>query len=152
MKKYFNHLIKLLSNRDSGNNITNSPSTNSTNKTKELFNIISLPENELNKRKIGKLVKATLPLILSENLITESEIINLQKEDYCKITLDMNYPILKKVDNKLSIIENRTVNDHTRYYAGVFKNNGEEYLISSEWYERNLEDYIKWLKRRVKKF
>ena len=96
------------------------------------------------------LVRATLPIILSENLNPEIEINKLQEYDYSKLSLDMNYPILKKVDQTFSILENRMIKDHTRYYSGVFKNGENEYLISSEWYERNLEDYIKWLKRKVK--
>jgi hypothetical protein len=121
------------------------------NRKKELlFEIIRLSENELKKEKIGELVRATLPIILSENLITEIEIKKLQESDYCKLSLDMNYPILKKVDRTLTILENRMIKDHTRYYAGVFENGENEYLISSEWYERNLENYIKWLKRKVK--
>jgi|GEM_PF-3392812 len=121
------------------------------NRKKELlFEIIRTSENELKKEKIGELVRATLPIILSENLITEIEIKKLQEYDYSKLSLDMNYPVLKKIDQTLSILENRMIKDHTRYYSGVFENGENEYLISSEWYERNLEDYIKWLKRKVK--
>jgi len=120
------------------------------NRKKELlFEIIRTSENELKKEKIGELVRATLPIILSENLITEIEIKKLQEYDYSKLSLDMNYPVLKKIDQTLSILENRMIKDHTRYYSGVFENGENEYLISSEWYERNLEDYIKWLKRKV---
>ena len=120
------------------------------NQKKELlFEIIRTSENELKKEKIGELVRATLPIILSENLLTEIEIKKLQEYDYSKLSLDMNYPVLKKIDQTLSILENRMIKDHTRYYSGVFDNGENEYLISSEWYERNLEDYIKWLKRKV---
>ena len=121
------------------------------NRKKELLSeIIRTSTNELKKEKIGELVRATLPIILSENLITEIEIKKLQEYDYSKLSLDMNYPVLKKIDQTLSILENRMIKDHTRYYSGVFENGENEYLISSEWYERNLEDYIRWLKRKVK--
>ncbi|MDP2088880.1 MAG: hypothetical protein Q8J84_05715 [Flavobacteriaceae bacterium] len=115
-----------------------------------LFKIINLPEIELKNEKIGKLVRETLPIILIEKLIPETEIKKLQEDNYSKFTFDMNYPILKKIDTKLSILENRMTKDHTRYYAEVFKNGDDLYLITSEWYERNLEDYIKWMKRKVK--
>ncbi|MDO9260331.1 MAG: hypothetical protein Q7U08_00110 [Flavobacteriaceae bacterium] len=115
-----------------------------------LFKKINLPEIELKNEKIGKLVRETLPIILLEKLIPETEIKKLQEDNYSKFTFDMNYPILKKIDTKLSILENRMTKDHTRYYAEVFENGDDLYLITSEWYERNLEDYIKWMKRKVK--
>jgi len=119
-------------------------------KIDSLFEIINSPENLLKKMKIGELVRATLPIILSENLISDIEINNLLAEKYCKFTFDMNYPVLRKVNPKITILENRKINDYTRYYAGVFRNCENQYLISSEWYERNALDYIKWLKRKVK--
>ena len=116
---------------------------------KILLEIIGLPEKELKKNKIGILVRSTLPILLTENLLSESEIKKLQEATYSKLTFDMNYPVLKKINPKLSLEENRMVNYYTRYYAGIYENDNGEYLISSEWYERNLEYYIKWLKRKV---
>ncbi|MAM29802.1 MAG: hypothetical protein CMC13_12330 [Flavobacteriaceae bacterium] len=111
--------------------------------------IIKHPTSELLQVKIGKLVRTTLPIILFYSLITELEVKKLQQDEYCKLTLDMNYPILKKVDPNISILENRTVNGHTRYYSKPVKFIDDNYLISSEWYERNLEYYVRWLKRKV---
>ena len=116
---------------------------------KILLEIIGLPEKELKKSKIGILVRSTLPILLTENLLSESEIKKLQEATYSKLTFDMNYPVLKKINPKLSLDENRMVNYYTRYYSGIYDNDNGEYLISSEWYERNLEYYIKWLKRKV---
>ena len=119
-------------------------------KKDSLFEIINSPENLLKRMKIGELVRATLPIILVENLISEIEINNLLEDKYSKFTFDMNYPVLRKVNPKITILENRKINDYTRYYAGIYGNGVTQYLISSEWYERNIVDYIKWLKRKVK--
>lgn len=116
----------------------------------KLFEIISLSENELKKEKIGIMVRATLPIILSEKLISELEIHNLTKAEYCKSILDINYPVLREYNDRKNITENRLVNDHTRYYAYVYKSGNRQYLICSEWYERSVIPYIKWLKRKVK--
>lgn len=116
-----------------------------------LFEIIETSEYDLKKEKIGELVRATLPIILLENLISETEIKKLQEYEYSKLFLELNYPVLKKIDPILSVLENRMINEHTRYYAGVYENSGDQYLICSEWYERSLENYIKWLKRKVVK-
>lgn len=104
----------------------------------------------LNKLKIGILVKATLPQILELELISEIEVKKMTEDDYSKMIFDMNYPVLKLVDENLSINENRTVGDYTRYYADPFDYKNSRYLISSEWYDRNQEDFIRWLKRKVK--
>ncbi|UMB60647.1 hypothetical protein MHL31_00195 [Lutibacter sp. A80] len=116
----------------------------------KLINIIAAPISELKKLKIGIMVRATLPLILKLELITDLEIERLQKSDYSKMTFDLNYPVLKKVDEKISIVENRTIGKYTRYYAKPQKNKNSHYLITSEWYDLNQEDYIRWLKRKVK--
>ena len=104
----------------------------------------------LKKEKIGILVRNTLPEILKEGLITESEIQKLQKEAYSDLTFDVKYPVLKKVNPNISILENRTVNGYTRYYSEPVGNNGISYLITSELYEKSIEGYLKWLIRRVK--
>lgn len=116
----------------------------------EVLEIIDFPISELNKLKIGILVRATLPQILESELISEIEVRKLTQEDYSKMIFDMNYPVLKKVDENKSIKENRTVGDYTRYYAEPYEFKNFRYLISSEWYDRNQEEYIRWLKRKVK--
>ena len=116
----------------------------------KLSEIIKSPLSELSKLKIGLLVRATLPQILKLELISEVEVKNMTKDDYSKMIFDMNYPILKLIDENISINENRTVGDYTRYYAEPFDYDNSRYLISSEWYDRSQEDYIRWLKRKVK--
>lgn len=114
-----------------------------------LIQLLSAPTNELKKLKVGFLVRNTLPEILQMELITDFEVEKLQNQDYSKMVLDMNFSVLRKVNHKLSILENRTVGEYTRYYAFTVKYKNQEYLISSEWYESNLEPYINWLKRKV---
>lgn len=96
------------------------------------------------------LVRATLPHILKFELISEIEVKKMTKDDYSKMIFDMNYPVLKMVDKNISIYENRAVGDYTRYYAEPFNYKNSRYLISSEWYDRNQEGYIRWLRRKVK--
>ncbi len=116
----------------------------------KLSEIINSPISELNKLKIGLLVRATLPQILELELLSEMEVKKMTEDGYSKMSFDMNYPVLKKVDENISIKDNRMVGDHTRYYAEPFNYKGSSYLISSEWYDRNQEDYIRWLKRKVR--
>ena len=116
----------------------------------KIFEIINAPSTELNKLKIGLLVRATLPVILELELISEIEVKKMTEDYYSKMIFEMNYPVLKLINDEFSINENRTIGDYTRYYADPYNYKGSRYLISSEWYDRNQEDYIKWLKRKVK--
>jgi hypothetical protein len=91
-----------------------------------------------------------LPQILELELLSDLEVRKLTTDDYSKINLDMNYPVLKLIDERLTILENRTIGEYTRYYAKPYQFKDSRYLISSEWYDRNQEDYIRWLKSKVK--
>lgn len=117
----------------------------------KLFEIIDATLSELKKLKTGILVRATLPQIIELDLISDSEIKKLQSPEYSKMVFDMNFPILKEVDVRLPILENRMESGYTRYYAHPINSGNSKYLISSEWYDRNQEDYIRWLKRKVNK-
>jgi len=116
----------------------------------KLTEIINTPLFELNKLKIGLLVRATLPIILELELISEIEIKKMTENDYSKMIFDMNYTVLKLINEDHTILENRTVGDYTSYYADPYNYKNSRYLISSEWYDRSQGDYIRWLKRKVK--
>jgi len=106
-------------------------------------------KKELDKLKIGKLVKNTMSIILEKDLISENEIQNLLKKDYSKFTFNVIFPILKKVDKKISLKENGLINGNPRYYAKPIENRETEYLLTNEWKEYNREDFMNWLKRKV---
>ena len=120
-------------------------------KTKHNFFGIKEKQNdsELNKLRIGLLVRTTLPQVLELELISEIEVKKMTEDDYSKMIFNMNYPVLKLIDEKISINENRLVGEYTRYYVEPVAYCDSRYLISSEWYVQNQEDYIRWLKRKV---
>ena len=114
-----------------------------------LKKIIQLPLTALNKLRIGLLVRTTLLQVLELELISEIEVKKMTEDDYSKMIFNMNYPVLKLIDEKISINENRLVGEYTRYYVEPVAYCDSRYLISSEWYVQNQEDYIRWLKRKV---
>jgi hypothetical protein len=74
---------------------------------------MEITENDkknLDSLKIGKLVKNLTTIILEKNLVSENEILNLLKKDYSKFTFNVIFPILKKVDIKISLKENGMIN------------------------------------------
>jgi hypothetical protein len=106
-------------------------------------------KKELDILKIGKLVKNLMSIILEKDLISENEIQNLLKKDYSKFTFNVIFPILKKVDKKVSLKDNGMINGNPRYYAKPIENRRIEYLLTNEWKEYNREDFMNWLKRKV---
>ena len=100
--------------------------------------------------KIGKLVHNLMTIILQKDLITENEIKNLLEKEYSKFNFNVIFPILKKVDNNIPLKENRMINGNQRYYANPIKNNEIEYLLTNEWKEFHRENFVNWLKRKVK--
>ena len=100
--------------------------------------------------KIGKLVKNFITIILEKELISENEIENLLKKDYSKLTFNVIFPILKKIDYKIPLKENRMINGNPRYYAKPIMNNKTQYLLTNEWKEFHREDFVNWMKRKVK--
>ena len=105
-----------------------------------------LNEN-LEKMKIGEIIQTLLPTFLNEGLITKYEILKLQDKEYSKITFGVNYPILKKVNQEISLKENRYINGYPRYYARKILINEKEFILTQEWLDSNKENFINWFKK-----
>lgn len=101
------------------------------------------------RMKIGRLVRSTLPELIESGRVGATEFMKLQDSSYSKITFDVNYPVLKKVDENKPIAEQKMDKGYQRFYAKPEKSAGKRYLITKEWYDRNHEPYLRWLKKYV---
>ena len=92
---------------------------------------------------IGKLVKQSFKRLIESDLINEKEVEKLQTEYYSKMTFDIQYPFLKKVNSA-------NFNKVERYWKSTYLIKGNWYLICSEWYEQPTNNdkpyYLSWLK------
>ena len=91
--------------------------------------------------KIGKYVKERFKYLLENNLLSKDILQNLQDNNFVKQKLNMNYPVLKKINNESNIMEECKVNGHPRYYTKAIR----DYLLSNDWYERNRNLFDEWL-------
>ena len=83
---------------------------------------------------IGKYVQKTIKRLFNEQKINESDLINLQRQNYCKTKFDLNYPMF-----------NKSREPKQRYYANeIFKG----YYLTNDWYEKHWDDFLKWEKSR----
>lgn len=90
--------------------------------------------------KIGKIANEILRERLSQG-ISEQELIHLQKAEYSKQFLGINYPLLAK--NRY--VDDRNGIPHSRYYAEQVIINGSYFYLCSEWYKSDRPYLLKWL-------
>ena len=78
--------------------------------------------------------------ILESGNVTDEEVALLQKKDYSKKVLDLNFPLLVRQDSEY---------DKVRYYKDPVLIKGVTYLMCSQWVERpenNDRPYLmKWI-------
>lgn len=103
--------------------------------------------------KVGIIAQTTLKSFLESGKYDVSLISFLQSKDYSKDTFYINLPILVKINN-ISEIQQKMV-DHLgrpRYYAKPLRINGETYLLTSQWYDKNKSYLVKWISHYLKQY
>lgn len=88
---------------------------------------------------VGKLARGALRHLLVSNKVSESEIEQLLKAETSKEIFGLNYPALVAIDSMDARLS-------CRYYAGVLDIQNKKYRLCNDWYERNRERLVAWLK------
>lgn len=105
-------------------------------------NINNFHTNNKSELKIGKYVQKTFKEIIHK--IDTRELKNLQRADYSKQKLDIQYPFLLNVKESIN-------QKPKRYWRDPVSIMGEFYYLCSEWYENESNNdrpyYDKWLKQ-----
>ena len=108
--------------------------------TKAVVPRITSKKREVNGMKIGQFAQHSFRKAYEQNLLSASEINELQKPEYSKRIFNSNYEILKN--------QSRPIKDEygrTRYYAReIFCNN---YHLTSQWVEPQWEFLLDWLNK-----
>jgi len=120
-------------------------------KIKRVSKIKEIVEPNINKTpeklKIGKLVRTKMDELIDNDLLSDQEIEKLQRPDYSRATLHIQYPLLRRVLHS-------DPNNIPRYWAGKKTIRGNEYFICSEWYEQpNNNDrpyFLAWYRTIIK--
>jgi len=109
-------------------------------KPKSVVPRISSKKREVNGMKIGQFVQHSFRRAFEQNLLSASEINELQKPEYSKRIFNSNFEVLKN--------KNRPIEDEfgrKRYYAReIFCGN---YHLTSQWIEPQWELLLDWLKK-----
>ena len=99
------------------------------------------------KLKIGRLVRTKMDELIENDLLSDQEIEKLQRADYSRDKLHIQYPLLKRALHSDS-------NNILRYWAGKKIIRGNEYFICSEWYEQPSNNdrphFLAWYRTIIK--
>jgi hypothetical protein len=96
--------------------------------------------------KIGQMVQASFEYLAENNLLSDKTIVLLQNPSFSKALFNINYPCISMTDNTLPTAIQRNINGYPRYYKRTYEFNGKVYFLCNDWYERNREPFIIWLK------
>jgi hypothetical protein len=97
-------------------------------------------KREVDGMKIGQFVQYNMRKLHEQNLVSKSEIENLQDKFYSKNVFDQTYEILRSLNKEITGTDGRN-----RYYAKE-KFFGDYYL-TSQWVERHWEPFLSWMRK-----
>lgn len=101
--------------------------------------------------KIGKTVRYVLTRIMQGGHLTENEINSMMDEQYSKRTFNINFQVLKEVDEKTPIDEQkRDQRGYNRYYDSSIAMGNKKYLLCSQWVENlHRKAFERWLEDKL---
>ena len=107
---------------------------------KLIINLETQVLKEVNGMKIGQFVLDSFRKAYERGLISEEEIKKLQDPEYSKRIFNANYEVLR--------FKTKSIEDHNkrnRYYKKELYCNS--FYLSSQWFEYQWENLLKWLKQ-----
>lgn len=95
---------------------------------------------------VSTAVKARLRPLLESGAIDSDELDRLQELEYCKNRFGLAYPMLIQLDGDDDpSCRSKDANGHGRYYVKPLLIDGQQYLLTSQWYERHRVALENWL-------
>lgn len=106
---------------------------------------ISETENQLLTEKIGKYVRMNMRTISNkQHRFSQNELMAMESKKWSKDTLGLDYPFFKPYIDGIDISEQIKEGTYGRYWKEIFEFNNKKFLITSQWFERNREEFDKW--------
>lgn len=100
------------------------------------------------EEKIGKYVANCMAKLSKEqHHFSDNDLIAMQSGKWCKDVLGIYSPLIKKYDDTLDKTSQVLINGYPRYWKELYSFNGEEYFVTSQWYERHREKFNEWIRR-----
>jgi hypothetical protein len=100
------------------------------------MNMQNESENTNANFKIGKFVNTVLRNILTENKLSQDELLNIQNRDYSKRKFNINYPLLVKEGESF---------EKLRYYKDSVLIGGKRFYLCSQWFSYSTNLVKMWV-------
>lgn len=95
----------------------------------------------LEELKIGKLVQNPFRQLICNNNHNKELLLNLQDKEFCSKEFKVGFPVLVKKYSEYETV---------RYYKDPLTIDGNEYMLTSQWYERSKKKLIAWIMDHAK--
>ena len=104
----------------------------------------SMVDPELAQRpRIGKAVQEFFGSVLDGDLLSPEELDRLCDKEYSRRTFGVHFPILVRSTDRQDGVDQF---GNSRYYKRVY---ADEFLLCSQWFEKNYEGFLEWKSRAV---
>ncbi|MDR0273182.1 MAG: NYN domain-containing protein [Clostridiales bacterium] len=98
------------------------------------------------KNSIRKKIKNHFEELSAADALQLSEIRKLTTAEYAQATFGVRTPILKEIETRSNLAEQRTANGKIKYWKESFRFNGKTYLVYKEWVAGLHEErFMAWL-------
>lgn len=103
--------------------------------------------------KIGKMMRGILGKTIQNGILNDEELIKLQDAEYSKKIMNLNFPVLKVVEeNQLLADVKKDAKGYNRYYDSIVLYKGKQYVICSQWVENlHRESVTIWIREKMVK-
>jgi len=113
--------------------------------------LIQTPQPEveivMDEGSFRKWIKNRFQLLSDEDLIVASEASLLTTPEYSRRTFGIKTPILREIETRSNLLEQRSVNGKVKYWKETFKYNDKHYLVYKDWVANIHKDrYAAWLR------
>jgi len=93
---------------------------------------------------LRKWIKNRFQTLSDANALPSSEAQLLITPEYSRKTFGIRTPILKEIESKSNLQEQRSVNGKVKYWKETFIYNGKHYLVYKDWATLNKKRFMSW--------
>ncbi|HBH13443.1 MAG TPA: hypothetical protein DDX29_10070 [Clostridiales bacterium] len=107
---------------------------------------LSISEKEIhNDDKIGKYVRTAMRKISNSRYeFSLNELSAMQSKKWSKDELGLDYPMLKPYKEGVVTSEQIKEGSYRRYWKEIFEFNNKKFFVTSQWFDRNRENFENW--------
>ena len=96
---------------------------------------------------LRKWIKNQFEVLAADDKLSDSEANLLTTAEYSRKTFGVRTPVLKQIESRSNLVDQRTVNGKVKYWKETFIFNGKHYLVYKDWVASQHKDrFVNWLK------